>query len=249
MFILWLILIFGIPFYFCAKCDRAQKECLDSLQREMYADQSGRVVWTLTESVPLMKERHLFRPGCFRSDVFQNADQVRAYMKEHPCVQYEKLAGFMESSYCSPEIKDAFLLWMFSTSYGIRGHIHLNCVDIRTAFSMFTRYYSGTYDREKEFPFSRLLIRNIILTVIFFKLSTLYYGLSDIVIVVALLVIPVELIIALVLEKKARSELKMTASDHIITARLGGTRVDRLMGTYLGVQTARLTHQIVKKRW
>lgn len=249
MFILWLILVFGIPFYFCAKCDRAQKECLDCLQREMYADQSGRVAWTLTESVPLMKERHLFHPGCFRSDVFQNADQVRAYMKEHPCVQYEKLAGFMESSYCSPEIKDAFLLWMFSTSYGIRGHIHLNCIDIRTAFDVFTRYYSGTYDREKEFPFSRLLIRNIILTVILFKLSTLYYGLSEILIVLSLFIIPVELIIALCCERKARSELHMSASDHIITARLGGTRMDRFMKTYTGVQAARLTHNVVKKRW
>lgn len=250
MFLLWLLIVVGIPWYYVHQADKNKKSSLEGLQNEMYNDQTGRASFTLTGRVPLFKEWSRFQPGYFRSSMFKTGEEVRAYMKEHPCEQYEKLESYITYSGYSNTVTNAFLLWMFSSYSAVHGHQSLNCVDIRTAYNVFCRFYGGKYESLDE-PETVIVIflRNLVLTIIFL---TLAYWIDDIgllIFPIAFVTIPIELLIMFYLEIKARREILMTPYDFVIEGMIGGSSADRIVGVYLGAQVARMGRNVMKKRW
>lgn len=248
-FLLWLAYVYGVPCIHVFKADNAKKASLKKLEGQMYADQTGRASWTLSSRVPLFKEWDRFHAGYFRSDVFSDADQVRSYMKAHPCIQYEKPESDLDSTKCASVYKDTFLLWMFSSSSAIRGHTQLNCTDIRTAFNLFWRFYSGTYEHKDEPIALQTVTLNIVITVICFCFSKLRYSLGEFLIIFAIICIPVELFILLILDIKAKRSMRMCCYDFLIRDIVGGKGIDRIISLYAGVSAARVTRSITKKRW
>lgn len=173
----------------------------------------------------------------FKSSRFNNVDEIFEYMKKNKCVQYDFLLQFGKT-----KIPTAFLMWMFQSDSIITTHKQLDVEDIKMAYNVFWRYFSGEYDSLGKHS-TLVVILEVLFYYICFKISQTYYGLSDVIFVVSLFVIPIEMAIMVYLKCVSIKEMKFTTADFIIQEKLkqsnGQPLTERLTVGYLSVRSAK----------
>lgn len=209
----------------------------------------------VTQSVPILPDglltpRQLSSSPYYTGDTPADTKKILSFMREHPCDQYRALEDCYNSTANNKYLASLFLLWFFQTENVIRMHPSLDCTDIRTAFRVFIRYYSGEFAEKKKKGWFIIPIQ-IVFFLLCWIISLNTLDISASIFVLMLIVTPFEIIYSLRLQVKSCRQLFFyEQSDFIIENKLVSTgsvsAFDRMANVYFTAAIAKRVRKLIK---